>query len=155
MQIVTLSKLMKTNLASSHKQPTHIRWWILLIFVMSSKIGWAQKSMEAVFLLPDSATTLSIDEFYRIVLEYHPIVKQAGLLNQMAQQEVRLARGGFDPKLNLSLDRKDFQDKTYYDRLDGYVSFPTWFPVNPKVGIERNRGSFLNASETIPGEQQV
>ena len=73
----------------------------------------------------------------------------------MAQQEVRLARGGFDPKLNLSIDRKDFQDKSYYDRLDGYVSFPTWFPVNPKIGIERNRGNFLNASETIPGERQL
>ncbi|MEQ8423347.1 MAG: TolC family protein, partial [Cyclobacteriaceae bacterium] len=110
--------------------------------------------MEAVFALPDTVETLNLDEFYRIILEYHPVVKQAGLLSVMAQQEVRLARGGFDPKLNLSIDRKEFQEKTYYDRLNGYVSFPTWFPINPKVGIEDNSGSFLDASETIPGGRQ-
>lgn len=128
---------------------------VWLILIMTPIHAMAQKSMESVFKLPDSVATFSLDEFYRIVLEYHPVVMQAGLLNQMAQQEVRLARGGFDPKLNVSIDRKDFQDKTYYDRLDGYVSFPTWFPVNPKVGIERNNGSFLNASEMIPGGQLV
>ncbi len=129
----------------------------LLIYISVPFIiqpAMAQKSMEAVFSLPDSVETFNLDEFYSIILKNHPVVQQAGLLSVMAQQEVRLARGGFDPKLNLSLDRKEFQDKTYYDRLDGYVSFPTWFPINPKVGMGKNTGSFLDASETIPGERQ-
>ncbi len=126
----------------------------LLVVLLSAHSAFSQKSMDTVFVLPDSVVTFSIDEFYRIILEYHPVVNQASLLSQMAQQEVRLARGGFDPKLNLSIDRKDFQDKTYYDKLNGYVSFPTWFPVNPKVGVEQNSGEFLNESESIPGERQ-
>lgn len=131
-----------------------ILWGICFSIPLAPFHSSAQKSMEAVFLLPDTVETFNLDEFYRIILEYHPVVKQAGLLSVMAQQEVRLARGGFDPKLNLSIDRKKFQEKTYYDRLDGYVSFPTWFPINPKVGVERNTGSFLDASETIPGGRQ-
>ncbi|MEQ8304055.1 MAG: TolC family protein [Cyclobacteriaceae bacterium] len=126
----------------------------LLVVLLSAHSAFSQKSMDSVFVLPDSVVTFSIDEFYRIILEYHPVVNQASLLSQMAQQEVRLARGGFDPRLNLSIDRKDFQDKTYYDKLNGYVSFPTWFPVNPKVGVEQNSGEFLNESESIPGERQ-
>lgn len=125
-----------------------------LSVILVSLNSFAQKSMDKVFVLPDSVETFNLDEFYRIVLEYHPVVKQAGLLSVMAQQEVRLARGGFDPQLNLSIDRKEFQEKTYYDRLDGYVSFPTWFPINPMVGVESNEGSFLDASETIPGGRQ-
>lgn len=113
----------------------------------------AQNSVEKVFLLPDSINSFTLDEFYSIILKYHPVVRQAGLLSSMAQQELRLARGSFDPKLNVSLDRKDFQEKTYYDRLNGYLEFPSWFPVNPKIGLEQNRGEFLDASETIPGDQ--
>lgn len=130
------------------------RWSITsLLFLSIGHAGFAQKSLEPIFALPDSVAAFTIDEFYSIILKYHPVVKQAGLLSQMAQQELRLARGSFDPKLTVSLDRKDFQDKTYYDRLDGYLSFPTWFPINPKIGIEQNRGEFLDASETIPGNK--
>ncbi len=150
---MTRGNWMKSNLAFNRKMDmTRI---LILIFMISAKISWAQKSMEPVYILPDSVATMSLTEFYRIILQYHPVVKQAELLSQFAQQEIRFARGGFDPNVNLNIDRKDFQDKTYYDRLDTYLAFPTWFPINPKVGIERNKGSFLDASETIPGERQI
>ena len=32
---------------------------------------------------------------------------------------------------------------------------PTWFPVNPKAGIVRTTGEFLDPSETIPGDHQL
>lgn len=131
-----------------------LQWIVALPFLVISYFPLtAQKSLDPVFVLPDTVVSFSIDEFYNIILSYHPIVKQAGLLSGMAQQELRLARGGFDPKLNLTLDKKDFQEKTYYDRLDGHLSFPTWFPVNPKVGFENHSGDFLDPSETIPGNQ--
>ena len=125
----------------------------VLLLVLSARPIHAQKSLDEVFLLPDTVSSFTLDEFYGIILKYHPVVKQAGLLSTIAQQQLRLARGSFDPKLNVSLDRKDFQDKTYYDRLNGYLEFPSWFPVNPKIGLEQNRGEFLDASETIPGNQ--
>ncbi len=113
----------------------------------------AQKSLDPVFVLPDTVVSFTVDEFYSVILKYHPVVKQAGLFSAMAQQELRLARGGFDPRLNLTLDKKDLQEKEYYDRMDGYLSFPTWFPINPKVGFEHRTGDFLNPSETIPGDK--
>jgi outer membrane protein TolC len=115
----------------------------------------AQKSMDAVFQLPDSVISFSIDEFYKIILEHHPVVKQARLLNEVALQEIRLARGAFDPKLEFFWDKKEFQNKTYFDRMDGRVYFPSQFPVNPKIGWQQNRGSQLNPSEILPGDRQL
>ncbi len=105
--------------------------------------------------LNDTMKTLSLDELYKIILNNHPIVRQAGLLSEMAQQEVRLARGSFDPKLASSFEHKEFENKTYYSKLDAYVNFPTWFPVNPKVGYQYNSGALLNSEDAIPGGKQL
>lgn len=126
---------------------------VFIVLLMAYYQSPAQKSMEPVFSIPDTVSTFTIDEYYKVILEFHPVVKQAALLSQMAKQELRLARGSFDPKLNLGIERKEFQDKNYYDRLDGNLSFPTWFPLNPKAGVEQNKGDFLNPDETIPGNQ--
>ena len=63
----------------------------------------------------DSTIVLKFDEFYALVLSNHPVVKQAELLTQQAAQELRLARGGFDPKLEGTWDLKNFNDTEYYD----------------------------------------
>lgn len=102
----------------------------------------------------DTTEQFSLDEFYRVILEYHPLVRQARLLNESARQELRLARGNFDPKAEVQLDKKEFQNKSYYNKVDAYLSFPTWFPVNPKLGLENNTGQLLNSAETIPGGRQ-
>lgn len=115
----------------------------------------AQTSMDSIFTLHDTIQTLSLDEFYKIILNNHPVVKQANLLNEMAQQEIRLARGNFDPKLKSSFTNKEFEDKNYYNKLDAHLAFPTWFPVDPKVGYQRNTGEFVNNEDVISGERQV
>jgi outer membrane protein TolC len=115
----------------------------------------AQPSLTAVFQLPDTVKPFTLDMFYTVVLDHHPVARQAALLSEMARQEIRLARGAFDPKLDFALSRKQFQGKTYYDQTDAQIYFPSQFPLNPKVGIERNRGTLLNPSETIPGERQL
>lgn len=102
----------------------------------------------------DSSKYFSLDQFYAVILINHPVVRQAGLLNEAARQEIRLARGAFDPKLDLMLTRKQFQDKTYYNLTDAQLYFPSNLPVNPKVGFENNRGALLNPSEVIPGNEQ-
>jgi outer membrane protein TolC len=115
----------------------------------------AQSSMDSIFVLNDTIQTLSLDEFYKVVLNNHPVVKQANLLNEMAQQEIRLARGNFDPKLASSFNTKEFEDKTYYSKLDANLTYPTWFPVNPKVGYQRNVGELVNNEDVIDGERQL
>jgi outer membrane protein TolC len=132
------------------------RWQLVVLTTWLSVAPlFAQKSMDVVFQLPDSVISFSIDEFYKIILEHHPVVKQARLLNEVALQEIRMARGAFDPKLEFFWDKKEFQDKLYYNRRDARIYFPSQFPVNPKVGFLDNRGLFLNPAETIPGDQQL
>jgi outer membrane protein TolC len=113
---------------------------LLLLFV--SVISFA-KSAE------DSVRTLAFDDFYQLVIQNHPIVKKASLLTQQAAQEIRLARGSFDPKLEGSWDLKDFKDSEYYNLLDVSIKIPVWFPIDPKVGMQQNSGDYLNPENYI------
>ena len=94
--------------------------------------------------------TLSLEDFVRVILANHPIIKQADLLSENALQEVRLAKGAFDPKLAASWDRKNFQEKEYYNIFNAAMTVPTWFPIDPKLSLDRNRGVFLNPENSIP-----
>jgi outer membrane protein TolC len=113
---------------------------LLLLFV--SVISFA-KSAE------DSVSTLAFDDFYQLVIQNHPIVRKASLLTQQAAQEIRLARGSFDPKLEGSWDLKDFKDSEYYNLLDVSIKIPVWFPIDPKVGMQQNSGDYLNPENYI------
>ena len=97
----------------------------------------------------DSTQTLTFDMFYAYVLENHPIVKQARLLNENAVQQLRLARGSFDPKLEGNWDFKDFKETEYYNKTNIGLKIPVWFPIDPKVGFEQNRGEYLNDENFI------
>ena len=132
-----------------------VKLLLLTIVLMGSRALHAQSPMDSIFVLSDSVHALSLDEFYKIILNNHPVVKQADLLTKMAQEEIRLARGSFDPKLRSTFDYKEFQDKPYYNKLDAYLTFPTWFPVNPKIGYQRNTGQLINNEDVIPGEKQL
>ncbi|TRX58229.1 TolC family protein [Fulvivirga sp. M361] len=97
----------------------------------------------------DSITVLKFDDFYALVLNNHPVVKQAELLTDQAMQEVRLARGGFDPKLEGSWDYKDLSEIEYYNRLKVGLKIPVWFPIDPQVGVERATGDFVSDENEI------
>lgn len=122
-----------------------------VIFLSASLMSFAQDEA-------DSSVVLKFDEFYTLVIGNHPIVKQAELLSEQAAQELRLARGGFDPKLEGSWDLKNFKDLEYYDKLDLSLKIPVWFPIDPKIGMERNEGEFLNEENNVsssPNNRQI
>lgn len=98
----------------------------------------------------DSTEVMSLESFVALILVNHPVVKQAELLPENARQELRLARGAFDPKLEATWDVKNFKDQEYYDIFNTTLKVPTWFPVDPKISIDRNRGVFLNPENSIP-----
>ena len=98
----------------------------------------------------DSSVNLDLETFMLMVLNNHPVAKQANLLPEQARQEIRMARGAFDPKLESSWDVKNFDDKEYYDFFNTTLKVPTWFPVDPKISIDRNRGVFVNQENLIP-----
>lgn len=103
----------------------------------------------------DTTRIFTIDEFYRQISLNHPVVRQAGLLDEQARQEIRMARGNFDPKLEAHAGTKKFQDKSYYQTFEGQLSLPTRSPVIGKFGYERTTGDLLDPSEKIPGGRQA
>jgi outer membrane protein TolC len=125
---------------------------LTIIFLLIARLSGAQTqgALDSLFILPDTVTALSIENLYASMLEFHPLVKQNKLLTDLAQQEVRFARGAFDPKLETRINMKEFDDKDYYKKWIASFSVPTWFPIDPKIGFEQNTGTFLNPEDRLP-----
>lgn len=96
-------------------------------------------------------TIFGIKDFYRQLAVGHPIVKQANLLSEMGKQEIRLARGFFDPKIAASHEFKDFKKQNYFNTWNTEMKIPTAFGPDFKVGFEQNSGIYLNPKENTPG----
>lgn len=110
----------------------------------------SRSTLDSLFILPDSVKALTLESLYGSILQSHPIVKQSKLLNEVAKQEIRLARGAFDPKLETRLNTKEFNDKDYYNKWIASFTVPTWFPLDPKIGIERNSGAYIDPENSVP-----
>jgi len=91
-----------------------------------------------------SAQGLSLEEYFDNILQHHPIVRQAKTLNEMARQELRLARGNFDPKLKSKFNTKEFGGTQYYETWDSKLEVPIWFNTDINIGYEQNDGTYLN-----------
>ncbi len=101
---------------------------------------------------------LSLETVLKMALSYHPIVKQANLLNENAEATIREARGQLDPKIELNYDLKDFKETEYYNLLNTTFKIPTWIGIDPKVEFTQNTGEFLNPENFISDDtdnQQV
>jgi len=107
---------------------------------------------DTLFVVPDSTRIFTLDNFYRLILKNHPAVKQAGLLSEVARQEIRLARGNFDPKLEAEFNSKQLNSKAYYDIFGSSLKFPTILPFDPSIGIDQNKGAYLNPERYIDNE---
>jgi len=74
----------------------------------------------------------------------HPVAQQAGLLPERARQEVRFARGLFDPTASSKYYGKTFEKKEYFHDWDTQLRVPLWFGADVKAGFERGVGTFVN-----------
>ncbi len=110
-----------------------------------------QTAMDSIFILPDSVKAFSLENMYASMLEFHPIVKQTRLLNEVARQEIRMARGAFDPKVQAQLNIKEFDKKDYYNKFNSSFTIPTWFPIDPKIGYESNSGLYIDPENIVGG----
>lgn len=93
---------------------------------------------------------LNFKEYLGYVKKYHPIAKQAELQIGIGQANLMRSRGGFDPKIEVDYDRKEFKGSEYYDRLNATFKIPTWYGIELKGNFEQNEGEFLNPAETVP-----
>ncbi|ARN79335.1 transporter [Nonlabens spongiae] len=128
---------------------------ILMFFVVCSSLG-STLSRKRVLQNPIATqevmdtTFISLSEYLGYVKKHHPVVKQAGLVIEQGEAQLLKARGGFDPKIEVDYERKDFKGTEYYDELRGAFKIPTWYGVEFKAGAERNEGAFLDPSLKVP-----
>ena len=58
---------------------------------------------------------MTLDEYLGFIKEFHPLVKQANLEVSQAQAGILAARGGFDPKIEIDYEKKEFKSTDYFD----------------------------------------
>ena len=114
-------------------------FYILLFFPLTVLMGQESVPKE-----------LSYNEFLGYVKKYHPLVKNAQLTLNKAQADLMMARGAFDPKIEVDYAKKQFKDKEYYSLLNSSFKIPTWYGIEIKAGFENNEGYYLNPEHTTP-----
>ena len=95
---------------------------------------------------------LTYNEYLGYVKKFHPIVKSANLEISNAQANLMMARGGFDPKIEIDFDKKQFKDTNYYSILNSSFKIPTWYGIEVKAGFDNSEGVYLNPQNTLPNQ---
>ena len=122
---------------------------IILLFLLcnfavnSQTINPKENALDKVF---------SFNEFLGYVKKFHPLVKNADLEISAAQANLMMARGGFDPKIEVDFDQKQFKNKEYYSILNSSFKIPTWYGVEIKAGFDNNDGYYLNPENNTPNQ---
>ncbi|KAF2342955.1 TolC family protein [Flavobacterium tistrianum] len=93
---------------------------------------------------------LTFIEYLGYVKKYHPLVKQANLEVTNAQAKLMLARGGFDPKIEVDYNKKEFKGTEYYSILNSSFKIPTWYGIEVKAGFDDTEGQYLNPQNKTP-----
>lgn len=119
----------------------------LIVFLLFSSLLPAQNTVAVT-----SGNEFSYEEFLGYVKKYHPLVKNADLEITRAQANLMMARGGFDPKIEVDFDKKQFKDKDYYSILNSSFKIPTWYGIEIKAGFDNNEGMYLNPQNTVPNQ---
>lgn len=125
---------------------------LLTGFLLLSWMWSSEQSIDTLFVVHASSRPFTLADCYALILDNHPIAKQAALLPEVARQELRLAKGAFDPKLELHVLDKELGGQEYYNIVSGQIKFPTTLPFDPVVGLDRNRGPYVNPERYISDE---
>jgi len=106
----------------------------------------------SVFGQKNNTNEFTYNEYLGYVKKYHPLVKNADLEISKAQANLMMARGGFDPKIEVDFNKKQFKDKEYYSILNSSFKIPTWYGIEIKAGFDNNEGIYLNPENTVPNQ---
>jgi outer membrane protein TolC len=112
-----------------------------IILFLCTTLVWAQDKIPA---------QLTLDEYLGYIKKYHPVAKQAQLQVSQSQAGIMAARGGFDPKLEVDYNTKQFKSKEYYSILNASFKIPTWYGVEVKAAFDQNQGLFINPEDNLP-----
>ena len=118
-----------------------MRSFLLTILILAAQILAAQDTLR-----------LGLSEVLELAKKNHPIIRQAGLQEDLATAELRQARGTLDPKLQSSFDRKELKGTEYYSKFYNSLKIPVWFPIDPKIEAYRNSGTYLGDESFVSPE---
>ncbi len=119
---------------------------ILLIFILSYTF---------INLHGQNARAFTIIDVYNNVLTNHPLIKQADLVKQAADWDLRSARGGFDPVFATDYDNKIFSpdggnQKLYWDQIYTGLKVPTWFGADLNFNYQNAVGNNIDNELSVP-----
>jgi hypothetical protein len=117
----------------------------LLFFLLMSFGIVAQNSLT-------NSKELTYNEYLGYVKKFHPLVKSANLNINNAQANLMMARGGFDPKIEVDFDKKQFGNSEYFSILNSSFKIPTWYGIEVKAGFDNSEGVYLNPQNTLPNQ---
>ncbi|WP_247234873.1 TolC family protein [Telluribacter sp. SYSU D00476] len=110
---------------------------LLLAGILYSNLTQAQ--------IPDTSRVYTYREFFQQVINYHPVVQQSDLIAESARRDLLIARGGLDPSIQGTFDRKVYKNREYFNRSDFFLKVPVWLGgADLKVGYDRNVGVTLS-----------
>jgi outer membrane protein TolC len=93
--------------------------------------------------------TLSSTDYWQIVQNFHPVVKQTLIEIKQSNASLTIARGAFDPVLEHYSTQKTLDGTNYIEYHAPSLSIPTWYGIEFNAGIENIRGSRLDESQTM------
>ncbi|MFN0081397.1 MAG: TolC family protein [Ferruginibacter sp.] len=92
-------------------------------------------------------TILPLEDFIAKVKQHHPLATVAAITEEKAVAGIQIAKGAFDPVLDVEANAKTFDGKNYYRYNNGEIKIP--LPIGDfKTGIENNEGQFLFSEVT-------
>lgn len=115
---------------------------VYLLFLLLTSFTWSQNQ--------SNNDLLTFDAYLGFVKQFHPLVKQANLEVSQAQAGIIAARGGFDPKIEVDYEKKQFKSTEYFDLLNATFKIPTWYGIEIKASFDQMDGFYLNPQNTTP-----
>lgn len=88
--------------------------------------------------------------FLKQAKDFAPAVINSGLEVDIQNQEFLAAKGAFEPKLGGTYNLKNFDEKTYYNKLKSGFKVKTPIGIKVDGGFSDNSGVYLNPENNVP-----
>ena len=100
--------------------------------------------------LAQQPRSINFSDFIRIVMNFHPVARQARLVQDAAKAELMKQKGALDPKLSSMYEEKNFSEKNYLRAFTAEMKIPTWYGPEIKAGYESILGDVVNPESRTP-----
>lgn len=150
--------MMAKNNSLPAKKAPHKRWLLRLTGLLAAAMLVYSTYTPAAYAQTETAPAadsvkagvMMLRDFYALLVNRHPVIKQAATFSEAAKAELRMSRGMLDPKLTSTLGEKELASSRYYTMWDNTLKVPTWVGVDLKAGFESNTGQYVSSDIRTP-----